>query len=130
LSKRGFPVRTFNVSDYQPLISNGIITTETTYHDQQKVVDSFVQATLKGLKDVIANPADAVTISKAYVPGLDVAQAQTVLQATIPLLQGSGALGLNDSAAWDSMAKFLVAQKMIQPISDLSQAFTNQAVSS
>jgi NitT/TauT family transport system substrate-binding protein len=130
LSQRGFPVRTFNVSDYQPLISNGIITTETTYHGQQKVVDSFVQATLKGMKDVIANPADAVTISKAYVPGLDVAQAQIVLQATIPLLQGSGALGLNDSATWDSMAKFLVAQKMIQPISDLSQAYTNQAVSS
>ncbi len=130
LRQHGFPVRTFNVSDYQPLVSNGIITTNTTYQGQQKMVDSFVQATLKGLQDVIANPSGAVTISKTYVPGLDVTQAQTVLQATIPVFQGSDPLGTNDSAVWESTEKFLVAQKMIQPISNLSQAYTNQPIGS
>ncbi|HTK07506.1 MAG TPA: ABC transporter substrate-binding protein [Ktedonobacteraceae bacterium] len=129
LSKHGFAVRTFNVSDYQPLISNGIVTTETTYHNEPQVVSNFVQATLKGLKDVIANPAEAVNLSKAYIPGMDAAQAQTVLQATIPDFQdGSAPLGTNDSATWESMAKFMVAQKLIRPVADVSQVYTNQTI--
>lgn len=128
LPKRGFPVRTFNVSDYQPLVSNGIITTEDTYHNQSATVKSFVQATLKGLKDVIANPSAAVDISKTYIPTLtDTAQALNVLKATIPLWQGSGQLGNNDSATWQSMEQFLVAQKIIGPVKDLSQDYVNLA---
>src|SRR5256712_7400708 len=57
LRKQGFAVRAFDVSDYQPLVSNGIITTEDTFHSQPQLVQSFVQATLKGLRDVIANPS-------------------------------------------------------------------------
>src|SRR5207302_11290968 len=97
LQAHSFNVRTFAVSDYQPLISNGIITLENTYRNQQQMVRDFVQATLKGLKEVIGNPAEAVEISKQYVPGLVPAQATTVLQATIPLWQSSsGQLGYND----------------------------------
>src|ERR1700730_2179886 len=44
LQKRGMAVRTFLASDYQPLISNGIITTEDTYHNEPQVVREFVQA--------------------------------------------------------------------------------------
>jgi NitT/TauT family transport system substrate-binding protein len=128
LDQRGFNVRTFNVSDYQPIISNGIITTEDTYHNQPQFVRNFVQATLKGLKDVIADPEGAVNISKSYVPGLMTTQGLTELKATIPVWQGNGQLGYNDSAAWASMEKFLVAQKMIAPVKDLTSAYTNQAV--
>jgi len=127
LKAQGFDVRTFDVSDYQPLVSNGIITTVDTLHNQPQLVQNFVQATLKGLKDVIADPAGAVQISKSYVPNLDAAKAMTVLQATIPIWQGNGqvALGYNDSATWQSMVQFLVAQKIIPPVQDLSQAYTN-----
>src|SRR2546423_15542519 len=38
LKKQGFDVRTFAVSDYQPLISNGIVTTENTLHNQPQQV--------------------------------------------------------------------------------------------
>lgn len=129
LEKNGFPVRTFNVSDYQPLVSNSIITMANTLQSQPKMVRSFVQATLKGLREVIANPTEAVQISQSYVPGLNVTTAKTVLQATIPIWQGNGQLGYNDSATWQSMTQFLVAQKIIPPVQNLSQAYTNQAVS-
>jgi NitT/TauT family transport system substrate-binding protein len=131
LRKQGLQVRTFDVSDYQPLISNGIITTETTLHNQPDVVRSFVQATIKGLKDVIANPADAVQISKNYVQGMDTANAMSVLQATIPIWQGDSQkpLGYNDNATWQSMEQFLVSQKVIPPVDNLSQAYTNESLS-
>jgi NitT/TauT family transport system substrate-binding protein len=131
LNKRGFSVRTFNVSDYQPLVSNGIITAEDMLNSQPQVVREFVQTTIKGLRDVIANPAEAIQISKAYIADLNTDTAMSVLQATIPIWQGNGqvALGYNDTATWQSMEQFLVAQKIIPPVQDLSQAYTNSTVS-
>jgi NitT/TauT family transport system substrate-binding protein len=128
LPQRGFPVRTFNVSDYQPLVSNGIITTEDTYHNQTAMVKAFVQATIKGLKDVIANPSAALTICKTYIPTMtDTTQASNELKATIPIWQGNSQPGYNDSATWQSMEQFLVAQKMIAPVKNLSQDYANLA---
>jgi NitT/TauT family transport system substrate-binding protein len=129
LENHGFKVRTFPVSNYQPLVSNGIITTQDIYSNQPQMVRDFVQATLKGLQDVIANPAAGVDASKDQVPGLNVAQATDVLKATIPLWQGKGPLGYNDSVVWDATEKFLVAQKMIAAQPNLTQFYTNKAVS-
>lgn len=130
LQKQGFAVRTFAVSDYQPLVSNGIITTEGTLHNQPQLVQRFVQATLKGLKYVIANPNDAVQISKSYIPGVDPVQALAVLEATIPLWQSAnGQLGYNDQATWQAMEQFLVAQNIIPSGEDFSQAYRNLNVS-
>jgi NitT/TauT family transport system substrate-binding protein len=129
LRSKGMAVRTFDVSDYQPLVSNGIIVTEDTLHNHPQMVKGFVQATLKGLQDVINNPTQAVQISKAYVPGMNINEATQVLQATIPIWQGSGHLGYNDSATWQAMTQFLVADKIIPPVQNLSQAYTNVGVS-
>ncbi len=126
LQKQGFAVRTFAVSDYQPLVSNGVITTEDTLHKQPQLVQRFVQATLKGLKYVIANPADAVQISKSYVPGMDPVRAMAVLEATIPLWQSTnGQPGYNDKATWQAMEQFLVTENIISSGGDFSQAYTN-----
>ncbi|HLH61097.1 MAG TPA: ABC transporter substrate-binding protein [Ktedonobacteraceae bacterium] len=131
LPERGFPVRTFNVSDYQPLVSNGIIVTESTWQTQPQLVRSFVQATIQGLQEVIANPSEAVQISKSYVPGMNATTAMSVLQATIPIWKGDGKhpLGYNNGATWQSMQQFLVAEKIIPSAQDLSQAFTNVSTS-
>jgi putative riboflavin transport system substrate-binding protein len=127
LQKQGLAVRTFNVSDYQPLVSNGLITTEDTLHNHAQIVKAFVKATLEGLRDVIANPAAAIQISQGFIPGLNVDNATAVLQATIPIWQGSGLTppGYNDSATWQAMTQFLVAMKIIPPVTDVSQAYTN-----
>jgi NitT/TauT family transport system substrate-binding protein len=129
LQEHGMPVRTFDVSNYQPLVSNGIITTDATYQSQPKMVCGFVQATLKGVQEVISNPSEALTISESYVPGMNTAQAAKVLQATIPIWQSNnGQLGYNDSATWQAMEQFLVAQKIIKPVANLSQVYTNQCL--
>ncbi len=129
LKSQGFAVRTFNVSDYQPLVSNGIVTTEDTFQKQPQLVRSFVQATLKGVKDVIADPSGAVTLSKPFIPGLtNTAQALTILNATIPTWQSDKQPGYNDSATWDSMATFMVAQKIISSGQDITQAYSNKSV--
>ncbi|GHO49529.1 ABC transporter substrate-binding protein [Ktedonospora formicarum] len=129
LQRRNFPVRTFAVSDYQPLVSEGIIVPETTLQKQPEMVHQFVLATLKGLSYVIAHPEEAVTLSKPFVPGMsNNEQTLQILKATIPIWQGSGALGSNDDATWQSMEQFMVAQKMIKPVQKLSDAYTNQYI--
>ncbi len=128
LRRQGFPVRTFEVSDYQPLISNGIVTLQTTLRQQPQMVRAFVQATLRGLREVIANPEEALQLSKSYVPGLDLVKAREVLQATIPVWRGNGHLGYNDPATWQATATFMTALKLIPAVPDVSAAYTNQFV--
>jgi NitT/TauT family transport system substrate-binding protein len=128
LARLGIKVRTFDVSDYQPMVSNGIVTTESTLQDQDKnVVQPFVQATIKGLNYVIAHPAEAVQISKSFVPGMNVADATQELQETIIAYQGNGQtpLGQSKLATWQSMSAFMVSQKLIPANMDLSKAFVN-----
>ncbi len=127
LQAHGFAVRTFNVSDYQPLISNGIITTSSTLQSSPQLVCSFVQATLKGVKEVIANPAEAITIGQNYIPGMNVTQSTAELTATIPVWQASnGKFGYSDPAIWSSMSQFLVTQQLISAVPHLSSLYTNQ----
>jgi NitT/TauT family transport system substrate-binding protein len=125
LEQHGFPVRTFNVSDYQPMVSNGIITTQQTWQNQPQMVKNFVAATIKGLNYVIANPAEAIQISKSFIPGLNTSEALTVLKATIPIMEGDGKPGYNDPATWQSMVQFLEAEKIIPTGQNASQAYTN-----
>jgi len=128
LQRLGINVRTFAVSDYQPMVSNGIITTESTLQDQDKnLVQPFVQATIKGLNYVIAHPAEAVQISKSFVPGMDVAKATEELQATIIDWKGNGQtpMGQSELATWQSMSAFMASQKLIPANMDVSKAFVN-----
>lgn len=129
LQRLGVQVRTFNVSDYQPMVSNGIITTESTLKDQEKsVVQPFVQATLKGLNYVIAHPDEAVQISKSFVQGMDVEKATAELQATILDWKGKGQhpIGYNDLTTWQAMAQFMVGQKLVGANVDVSKAFVKE----
>jgi NitT/TauT family transport system substrate-binding protein len=128
LRSLGVPVRTFDVSNYQPMVSNGIITTENTLNSQHKIVQAFVQATLKGLKDVIANPTQALQMSKSYIPGINLTASMNELEATIPIWQGDNQhpLGYNDSATWQAMNQFLINQKLVPAGTNVSQAFVNE----
>ncbi len=127
LRSLGMQVRTFDVSDYQALVSNGIITTEKTLSSQASMVHAFVQATIKGMQEVIANPTEALQISKGYIPGMDITASMAELQATIPIWQGSGqhSLGYNDSAIWQEMTQFLVSQNLIPATLDANKAFVS-----
>lgn len=127
LRRLGMQVRTFDVSDYQPLISNGIITTEQTMKSQTSVVRAFVQATLRGLNEVIANPAEALQLSQSHIPGMNMNASRDELQATIPIWKGAGhhPLGYNDSSTWQAMARFLVSQNLLPANADVSKAFAS-----
>jgi NitT/TauT family transport system substrate-binding protein len=129
LQKQGVAVRTLNVWDAQPLISNGVVVLQSELKSHPSEVKALVSATLKGVLYASAHPADAVRISKSYVPTINdaasEANALAELQATIPLWQGSGKAGYNDPATWQSMASFLASVGMLKAGADVKAAYSN-----
>jgi NitT/TauT family transport system substrate-binding protein len=129
LQKQGVAVRTLNVWEAQPLISNGLVLLQSEIKSHPDEVKALVSATLKGVQYASAHPSDAVRISKSYVPTItdaaSEANALAVLQATIPLWKGSGKPGYNDPATWQSMATFLASVGMLKSGSDAKAAYSN-----
>ncbi len=130
LAKAGMQTRTLDVTSVQPLVSNGLITTQTMLSKHPDEARAFVAATLRGVEYVVAHPQDAVNISKQYVPGLDdptkAASALAVLQATIPLWQLNGAQpGYTPPSDWQSMASFLQSVGQLPSSVDVAGGLSN-----
>lgn len=63
-------VRVFPVGNAVDMVSNGIITNESTIAEEPELVRQVVGGFDAALRDVIRNPAEAYLISAAYVDGL------------------------------------------------------------
>jgi NitT/TauT family transport system substrate-binding protein len=125
-------INVIRVSDALSMVSNGIVTNETTLKNKPELVRGFVRALLRGVADAIADPDLAFTTSTKFVEGLgrdpknDAIQRQ-VLAESIKLWQG-GAPGRSDPVAWDTTQDVLVSMGLIKEKFDNAQLFTNQFV--
>jgi NitT/TauT family transport system substrate-binding protein len=130
LESMGYSLDTIKVSDFVQLASNGIITNEKTIAQNPTLVHSFVQATLKGIRDTIADPDEAYEISKKYVETLSSADEtiqKKILAASIALWQANPP-GVSDPRAWENMQTVLMDMGSYAKPLDLSKAFSNDFV--
>jgi NitT/TauT family transport system substrate-binding protein len=130
LRAAGYQVDVIPVSDHVQLASNGIITNEKTIKENPALVHAFVQATLKGIHDTIANPNEAYEISKKYVDTLasaDETLQKKILSESISLWQANPP-GQSDPQAWDNMQAVLMKMGSYANPLDLSQAFSNDFI--
>jgi NitT/TauT family transport system substrate-binding protein len=130
LEASGYDVDTIPVADYANLASNGVISNEATIATDPELVRGFIQATLRGLRDTIADPDEAYEISKKYVEALGTADEATqreVLSASIALWQADQ-LGHSDPQAWENMQDLLIDMGLYAMPLDLEQAYTNEFV--
>ncbi len=127
LRAQGYDVDVLRVADYIQLVSNGLITNETTLEENPDLVARMAEATLSGIRFTIAHPDDAFEISKKYVEGLDAADADVqreILNTSIALYQ-QDPLGYTDPQAWENMQDVLLEMELISEPLDLDAAFTN-----
>jgi NitT/TauT family transport system substrate-binding protein len=130
LEAQGYKLDEIRVADYVQLASNGLITNEGTIAKHPELVRSMTGAFLKGLADTIANPDEAYTISKKYVP--DLAQSNESTQKEI--LSRSIALwktdrpGYSNPQAWQNMQDTLLKMGLLKQPLDVNKAFTNQFI--
>jgi len=130
LKSQGVDVNLIKVSDYTPLVGNGLVTNEKTLTNNPELVQKMVTATLKGIQYVSDNPDASFEICKKYVENLansDQALQMQVLKDSITEWQAAN-LGRSDPASWDNMQRILLKMRLLTNSLDLSKAFTNQFV--
>jgi NitT/TauT family transport system substrate-binding protein len=130
LRAQGVDINSFNVADAVNLASNGIITNEKTISENSELVRRFIEATLKGVKAAIANPKEAIELSKAYIPNfkeLDPAVQEQILAASIDMWKAER-LGYSDPAAWENMKNILVEMGLASKSLDVKAAYTNEFI--
>src|SRR5206468_2037351 len=120
------------VADFYPLASDGIIVSEAEIGKQPDVVRGFLRATLHGMRDALANPDEAFTISMEYIPEAqrgDTQLQRKVLQETLPYWQTKTTeqygLGYSELANWQATHQFLRDSRLLKSDVDLSKAVTN-----
>ena len=126
LRSQGYSINVMRVADYLKLVSNGLITNETTLAKNPYLVKGMVTALLHGLQDTLSNPDEAYQICTKYVPNLSATDAvqKQVLTSTITLWQ-TNHLGYSDPKAWDNMQTVLLGMGLLTQSLDLTKAFTN-----
>lgn len=127
LHSQGYQIDEIRVKDYDHLVSNGLITNETTIAQNPDLVRRMDQALLKGVADTIADPEAAYQTCLKYVEGLSqvdqVAQKQ-VLLTSIEFWKASR-LGYTDPTAWQNTEQVLLDIGFLKEELDVAQAFSN-----
>ncbi len=129
----GIKTEFLTVSDYLKIVPGGITTGEKTIKERPDLVQRFVNATVRGLKETLANPDAALAMALKRVPELAPEKIPTqkrVLAATIPYYQPlpGHSQGWSDPADWKTTVEFLAAIKQTDKLIDPNSAFTNRFV--
>jgi NitT/TauT family transport system substrate-binding protein len=130
LRSKGYEINVIKVADYLKLVSNGMITNETTIKNDPDLVRRMTNATLKGIEYTIANPEEAYEITKKYVPNLsqvDQAIQKEVLATSISLWQ-TDQPGVPQPDGWENMQQVLLKMGLITAPQDLQAAYTSQFI--
>lgn len=121
-----FKVRVISIADYANIVSNGLVTNETTLKDKPDLARGMNAALAKGLADTLADPKAAYDISRKYVENLkaDDPVQLGVLTNSLELWK-TDHLGYSDPAAWKLTLDTLQAMGLVKEAVDLSKVFTN-----
>ncbi len=123
----GYQIDEIRVRDYAHLVSNGLITNESTIAQNPDLIRRMDQAILKGIADTITDPQEAYQICLKYVEGLsqaDQAVQKQVLLTSIEFWKAD-LLGYSDPFAWQNTEQVLLEMGFLTKALDVSTAFTN-----
>lgn len=129
LEQEGIAYNVLYVADYAELVSNVLVTNETMIAEHPERVAAFVEAFLRGLEDVLADPDTAFEICKGYITGLEEnAPAQrAVLEMTLTYWRFPD-LGVFTPEAWTRAQQVMLDAGLITQVVPVESLFTNRFV--
>ena len=127
----GLPTETIAVADYMDYAPPGLVAGDKTIQEHPELVQKFVNATLRGLRDTLADPGTAFEASLKRMPELSPDNQplqRDVLTATLEYYKPrpTGSLGSTDVQTWTRTQDFLKSIGVISQTIDPSQYFTNK----
>ncbi|ACQ80307.1 NMT1/THI5 like domain protein [Beutenbergia cavernae DSM 12333] len=125
LERSGVAIRTIPLGDV-PLVGIGLGARDDVVAERPDAVRAFLDATLRGLADVVADPEAAVELSAEHIPGMTASaqeDALATLEATIPLY--GDASGRADLETWTAMVEFMASRDLLEGEVDVADAVTN-----
>ena len=133
LKAAGVAVRTLPISSEKPpLVGGGVGATEEVLGSRSEDIKKLQEAVAKAVRDIVADPSTAVTLSEKHIPGLSGDEqsrsALTTHEATIPLFGDLTTFGHQDPETWESMASFLTQMELLKGPVDAAECYTTDIV--
>jgi NitT/TauT family transport system substrate-binding protein len=127
----GVKVRVIQSYDYFPGMAQAILASDTVIKEKPEMVRKFVRASLKGMKDIMDDPAKAADDFVKHVPEWKGKEGQIAgifkYYATL-VYPGQEKLGTFDAKRVETVQEFYAKEGIIQNKSKLEDLFTNQFV--
>jgi len=132
----GFPVRPITISplasQVPELIGAGLGTTSAFLASNTPALKAMWGAIAQAMSICVNDPQQALTATKAYVPGLDqadnAAMALATLQATTPLYGQTADFGQQNTNTWTSMVTFMDEAGLLAGPVKATDAYTTAIV--
>ena len=120
LERSGTPVIVLSVDDVTALPGPGLIASTATIDGKREAVAGFVRATLRAMKEIVADPNKGLDATIATVPelGQDRDLQADILYATIDAWAHAGqtpadGMGSIDRAGWQASVEFMTKLNMV-----------------
>ncbi|MGC8950991.1 ABC transporter substrate-binding protein [Chloroflexus sp.] len=135
LREQGVEVNVLLAADVFNLAANGIAVSEVLIAQEPELVRKFVRASLRGLADTLANPAEAFDLSLQFIPEAQLGNLdlqRKVLEESLPFWQNEltaqHGLGYTDGQLWVRTEQFMREAGLLAGSVEVEKAYTNEFV--
>lgn len=116
---------------YFKSMAQAILASDDTIKNNPQLIQKLVRATLKGMKDIMANPKEAAKVYVAHVPthkGKEASIEKMFEMYNKYVYANQKVPGTMDEARLDDLQKFYVANGVVPNATPLKELYTNQFV--
>ena len=129
----GFPVNIMRMEDWgvPDFYEIVLVTSNEMVDTNPRIVQSFVQAMMRGYNDAVADPQNAIDILKEAAPEIDESIERPGVTLLSPLwIEGETPFGWQTEEKWTQFAKWMKEEGLLttDAIFDSTTAFTNKFV--
>ncbi|MCE5258958.1 MAG: ABC transporter substrate-binding protein [Chloroflexi bacterium] len=130
LKTEGKAINVFYLDRFTTLVSNGLVTNDSTIESDPKLVAGVVRAFLRGLQDTLQDPDAAFQITRKAIPEMsdEAALLQRAVLDECLTFWKSDRLGENDPSAWQDSVDLLTELGMLSTPVDPETLYTNQFI--